>query len=72
MPEEKTTIHGHIVSYETESDNGVRYLMYRLNNLEAKVFFDEAYNKGYAFFQDNLRHKYKLIHHGGEYQLIRA
>jgi hypothetical protein len=60
------------VSYDSSLDEGVRYLMYRINAEESKVFFDEAYSRGFALFQDNMGYKYKLIHNGGEYQLVKA
>ena len=64
----KTTIHGHIVSYEPSAELGVRYLFYR-NGEEARVFFDEALNRGHAIFEDHAGTHFKLTHHGGEYEL---
>ena len=68
----KTTIHGHIVSYDPAIHEGIYYLSMRIGQDEAKVFFDEAYNRGSAVFEDHMGYKYKLIHNGGEYQLVRA
>jgi hypothetical protein len=68
---EKATAKGHIVSYDLEAHEGIRYLLYQIDAKEAKVFFDEAYNHGFAAFEDHLGYRYKLIHHGGEYQLIK-
>ncbi len=70
--ETKTTINGHIVSHDESVSEGVRYLMYRIDAQESKVFFDEAYNHGSAVFEDHMGYKYKLIHHGAEYQLVKA
>lgn len=67
----KTTIKGHTVSHDSSVSGGVRYLTYELDMQEAKVFFNEAYDHVSAVFEDHLGHKYKLIHHGGEYQLVR-
>ena len=65
----KTTIKGHIVSFDEEAHNGVRYLLYQIDWQEAKVFFNEAHRHNSAVFEDHFGTKFKLIHHGGEYQL---
>ncbi|MCX6724380.1 MAG: hypothetical protein NT155_04440 [Candidatus Staskawiczbacteria bacterium] len=67
----KTIIKGHTVSHEKDVAAGVRYLIYELAADEAKVFFDEAYNQGSAIFEDHMGYKYKLVHHGSEYQLVK-
>jgi hypothetical protein len=69
--EQKTTIYGHIVSHDESVSQGIYFLARIINAQEAKVFFDEAYNYGSAVFQDRMGYKYKLIHHGGEYQLVK-
>lgn len=71
MAEEKTTILGHIVSYDSTLEEGVRYLRFKITPQEAKVFFDEAYARGHAAFRDHMGYNYNLVHHGGEYQLSR-
>ncbi|MCX6721012.1 MAG: hypothetical protein NT026_00140 [Candidatus Staskawiczbacteria bacterium] len=68
----KITIHGHIVEYDNDTAAGMRYLSRELDGVEAKVFFDQAYNHGSAVFEDHFGYKFKLVHHGGEYQLIKA
>jgi len=45
--------------------------MYRINAEEQKVFFDQAYEHGSAIFEDHMGYKYKLIHNGSEYQLVK-
>ncbi len=67
----KVTINGHTVSHDESVSEGIRYL-YRINAQESKVFFDEAFNYGSAIFEDHMGYKYKLIHHGSEYQLVKA
>lgn len=67
----KTTIHGHTVSYDESVNAGVRYLIYELDGEEAKVFFNQAFGHGSSVFEDHMGHKYKLISHGGEYQLTK-
>lgn len=70
--EQKTMIDGHIVSHDESLSEGMRYLMYQINPQERKVFFDEAYRRGSAEFKDHMGYNYKLIHGGGEYQLVRV
>ena len=70
--EKKTTINGHPVAYDAVAYEGIKYLMERISDLEAKVFFDQAYSHGFAMFEDHSSHKYKLSYHYGEYQLEKA
>lgn len=69
---QKTTIQGHIVSYDESANEGAYYLSMRINPQEAKVFFDEAFNQGSALFEDHMGYKYKLIYSGGEFQLTKV
>lgn len=69
--EEKMSFNGHIIAYDSNAQEGMRYLTHRISAQEAKVFFDEAYNYGSAVFEDHFGYKYKLIHHGAEYQLVK-
>ena len=62
---------GHTVSYEESADKGIYYFNRELDDQERKVFFDQAYSKGEAVFEDHFGSKYKLIHHGSEYQLTK-
>ena len=71
MEAHKSTIFGHIVSHDESVAHGIWYLTRELDAQEAKVFFDQAYNRGNAIFEDHMGYKYKLIHHGGEYQLVK-
>lgn len=67
----KTTIKGKIVSYEEDVQHGIRYLMYEIDADEAKVIFHYAFNHSSAEFEDHHGHRYKLIRHGGEYELVK-
>jgi hypothetical protein len=69
--EQKTIIYGHTVSHDESVSQGMYFLTRVINMQEAKVFFDEAYNYGSATFEDRMGYKYKLIHHGVEYQLVK-
>lgn len=68
----KTTIQGHVVSYEQNASRGIRYLTQMIDPKEAKVFFDQAYSRGSADFEDQMGVNYRLTLSGPEYQLIRA
>ena len=72
MAEHKVTILGHTISYDETASHGIYYLTYQIDMQEKKVFFDQAYNRGSAVFEDHMGYKYKLIHNGGEYELARA
>ena len=67
----KVMINGHTVEYDESLHAGIYYLSRQLDAQEQKVFFDEAYNRGYATFEDHMGYKFKLIHHAGEYQLVK-
>jgi hypothetical protein len=69
--ETKSTIYGHIISHDDSVSAGMYFLTRVINQQEAKVFFDEAYNYGSATFEDRMGYKFKLIHQGGEYQLVK-
>ena len=72
MAEQKTIIYGHTVAYDSSVvSQGIYFLTRVINAQEAKVFFDEAYNYGSATFEDRMGYKFKLVHHGGEYQLVK-
>lgn len=69
--ETKTIVYGHTVSHDETVSQGMYFLTREINAQEAKVFFDEAYNYGHAIFQDHMGYKYKLVHNGAEYQLVK-
>jgi len=69
--EQKTVIWGHTVSYEESVSHGMYFLSRQINAEEAKVFFDEAYNRGHAVFQDHAGYKFKLVHESGGYKLTK-
>ena len=64
-------INGHIVAHDESVSRGIYYLIHELDAQEQKVFFDQAFNQGAATFEDHMGYKYKLIHHGAEYQLVK-
>jgi len=66
---EEIIINGKRVAHEKDVEEGIKYLMFKISDLEAKVFFDQAYKFGFAMFQDRLRHKFKLSYHDGKYAL---
>jgi hypothetical protein len=68
----KVTINGHIVSYDDSTKQGIYYLMHLIDAKEQKVFFDQAFSHGFAFFEDQRGGDYKLVHHGSEYQLVKG
>jgi hypothetical protein len=67
----KTIIYGHTVAHDSDVSQGIYFLTRVINAQEAKVFFDEAYNYGHAVFEDRLGYKFKLVHDGAEYQLVK-
>ena len=67
----KSVLSGHTVSHDETVEQGWYYFSRELNPEESKVFFDEAYNKGSALFQDHMGYKFKLIYHDYEYQLVK-
>lgn len=67
----KAVIWGHTVSYDDSVHQGFYYLSRQINSAEAKVFFDQAYNRGSATFEDHMGYIFKLVHHGSEYQLTK-
>jgi len=69
--ETKTIVNGHTVSHDETVTQGMYFLTRQINAQESKVFFDEAYNYGSAVFQDHMGYKYKLVHDGAEYKLIK-
>ena len=64
-------INGHLVVHDESVSRGVYYLSRQISQQESKVFFDEAYNRGSALFEDHGGFKYKLVHSGSEYQLVK-
>ena len=68
----KVMIDGHTVSYDESLHAGIYYLSRELGAEEQKVFFDEAYNKGAAMFEDHLGTKFKLVHTNGAYQMVKV
>lgn len=72
MAEQKILLNGHYVSHSPEANEGIHYLMHKLNSEERKVFFDQAYRHGHAIFEDHLGHGYELTYHNGAYALTKA
>ena len=70
---QKTTSHGHTVSYEENAHEGVRHLRDHLDLNEAKVVLDEARTQSHheAEFEDRERRQYTLLYQKGVYVLVR-
>jgi len=68
----KTFIKGHTVEYDDDAKGGVRYLTYLIDAEEAKVFFNQAFSRGSASFEDQMGYDYKLSLNGSEYRLERV
>ena len=64
-----TNIIGKTVVYEEDAKQGVDYLKRMIDSHEAKVFFDQAFSRGSASFEDRMGYNYKLSLHGAEYLL---
>ncbi len=56
----KTNIYGFYITYEESVYDGIRYLRDDLDFEEARVFFDQARQRGYANFEDNQDRQYTL------------
>ena len=72
MAEQKAIIWGHTVSHDESVASGMYFLSRQINAQEAQVFFEHAYNHGSAVFQDHAGYRFKLVHEGGEYNLIKS
>ncbi|MCX6721934.1 MAG: hypothetical protein NTY04_01970 [Candidatus Staskawiczbacteria bacterium] len=72
MATEKSIIFNRTVNHDDSVSEGMYYLSRQLNMEEAKVFFDEAYNKGHAEFQNRMGYHFRLVYHDGEYELVKA
>ena len=72
MAIQKTIINGHTITYDNSTvEQGIYFLGRIISMEEAKVFFDEAYNKGSALFEDRMGYKFKLVHHDDGYELVK-
>ena len=67
----KTTIHGFNVAYEENAREGITHLRDDLDSQEARVFFDQARQRGSAEFEDDEDRQYTLIYQNGSYILTR-
>lgn len=66
---EQIWLHDHYLNYNEADYNGVEYLRDRLSEEEVKVFFDQAYDRGKAEFEDNQGHNFSIIYEDGEFTL---
>lgn len=65
-------IHGHKVYYEENASGGTDYLLRHLDDAEARVFFDQAREKGHIKFEDAQNKDYILSHNSdGTYAIER-
>jgi hypothetical protein len=69
--QKQTRIQSHTVFYSEDAREGVNYLMH-LSTDEAKVFFDQAYSRGFAFFEDHIAKNYKLVKKNYDYELLKV
>lgn len=67
---QKRSIYGYPVSYEENANNGIRYLQNDLDFQEARVFFEQAKQKGMAPFEDDQNRQYTLYYQNGAYLLV--
>jgi hypothetical protein len=65
------TLHGFPVQYEDNAFEGIRYLRDDLDYNEARVFFDQARERGSAPFEDDADRQYTLLYRAGVYTLVR-
>ncbi len=70
MPE-KTEVHIFYIDYKENAIEGIRHLRDDLDFNEAKIFFDQARQKGAAEFEDDEDRQYTLIYKAGNYTLVR-
>lgn len=68
---EKESIHGFTVAYEKNAVEGIEYLRDDLDSAEARVFFDQARQRGSAQFEDDEDRQYTLLYQNGNYALAR-
>jgi len=65
-------IRGFKVNFEEDARNGVNYLLYDLDEKEARIFFDQARLKNFANFEDDREGQYTLSYNpDGSYTLTR-
>lgn len=65
-------IRGFKVKFEENARDGVNYLLYDLDEEEARIFFEQARFKRYAKFEDDREGQYTLSHNpDGSYTLAR-
>ena len=68
--QKQTMVQGHKVFYSQDAQDGVNYLV-RLSRDEAKVYFDQAYLKGTASFEDHMAKNFKLTKKNYDFELTR-
>lgn len=67
----KTQVHSYYVNYEENAEEGIRYLRDDLDSNEARVFFDQARQKGQVQFEDDDDRQFTLFYRDGIYTLVR-
>ena len=70
MPQ-TTTVHSWKVSFEENAREGIRYLRDELDDKEAKVFFDQARQKGAVYFEDDDSRDFTHFYKNSAYTLVR-
>lgn len=65
----KTEVHGFTLTYEEDAAEGAHYLGGHLDVEEARVFFDQARERGHCEFEDHQNRRFILSHHNASYDL---
>jgi len=68
---EKTNVYSYCVTHEPDVEEGISYLRDDLDFNEARIFFDQARQKGFAEFEDDEDRQYTLLYKDGNYTLVR-
>lgn len=67
----ETSVHGFSTVYDENAYVGIEHLKDDLDYEEARVFFDQARQRGSAPFEDDDDRQYLLTHKNGKYFLKR-
>lgn len=72
MAQHKRDIYGYTVYGEDDTIKGMDYLDHDLQTSEAKVFFDQAFAKGKADFEDDEERQFTLLYDrsAGRYSIV--
>lgn len=68
-PLQRVWIHGYYINYDEADYDGIKYLRDELSTEEAKVFFEQAYAKGEAQFEDRYNKQFTIVYKNSDYTL---